>query len=153
MEKPLLLWIKEKHLAYDIISERIICEKVKQLYSDINMMCICCLNLLRWVLFRVFEQINSLCIISNFQSFEHPPPGMNYIQSARHYCISLSLSVCLSLSLCACVRLCVKKSETIKFGICNMCTYSSSSCALPTGMGDHVSPQPTFSNSLFQLVC
>lgn len=36
MEKLLLVWINEKQLAGDIVSERIICEKAKQLHSDIK---------------------------------------------------------------------------------------------------------------------
>ncbi|XP_023238521.1 tigger transposable element-derived protein 1-like isoform X3 [Centruroides sculpturatus] len=36
MEKLLLVWINEKQLTGDIISERIICEKAKQLHSDIK---------------------------------------------------------------------------------------------------------------------
>lgn len=36
MEKLLLLWINEKQLAGDIISERITYEKAKQLHSDIK---------------------------------------------------------------------------------------------------------------------
>ncbi|XP_044308814.1 tigger transposable element-derived protein 1-like [Varanus komodoensis] len=36
MEQLLLVWINEKRLAGDIISEKIICEKAKQLYSDLK---------------------------------------------------------------------------------------------------------------------
>ena len=36
VEKLLMVWINEKHLAGDSVSEAIICEKARLLYSDIT---------------------------------------------------------------------------------------------------------------------
>lgn len=63
MEKLRIVWINEKLLA-GVISKRIICEKAKQPHSALTL-CIFCFTLSVWVLFRVLDLINLLCIISN----------------------------------------------------------------------------------------